>query len=190
MAGEGELELVIEDSKAAMEKSISHLRTDLKKIRTGRANPSILDGIQIDYYGNPTPLNQLSNLTAPDPRLILISPYDKSALPAIEKAIQASDLGLTPNNDGKVVRIPIPALTEERRKELVKHVRKVAEDHKLGVRDARREALGNLKQFESDGILPADDRRRGEKTIQDLTDAYVRQIDEHADQKEQEILQV
>ena len=190
MADGGELELVISESEEAMEKSINHLRTDLKKIRTGRANPSLLDGIQVDYYGTPTPLNQLANLTAPDPKLIVISPYDKGALPAIEKAIQASDLGLTPNNDGKLVRIPIPPLTEERRKELVKHVKKVAEDHKLGVRDARREALAALKQFESDGDLPADDRRRGEKTIQDLTDAHVRQIDEHAEQKEQEILQV
>ncbi len=186
----GELELVLSESEDGMKKSMGHLRADLKKVRTGRANPGLLEGIQVDYYGTMTPLNQLANLTAPDPRLIVISPYDKGALQGIEKAIQASDLGLSPSNDGKVVRIPIPALTEERRKELVKHVKKVAEDHKLGVRDARRDALAALKQFETDGDLPADDRRRGEKQVQDLTDAYVKQIDEHADAKEQEILQV
>lgn len=190
MADGGELELVLGEARESMEKSLAHLRNDLKKVRTGRANPALLDGIQVDYYGTPTPLNQISNLTAPDPRLIVIAPYDQSALPAIEKAIQGSDLGLSPGNDGKVVRIPIPALTEERRKDLVKQLRKVSEDHKLGVRDARREALAALKQFESDGDLPADDRRRGEKQVQELTDSFVKQIDESADQKEQEILQV
>ena len=185
-----ELDLVLSEAEEAMKKSLGHLGADLKKVRTGRANPALLDGIQVDYYGTPTGLNQLANLTAPDPRLLVISPYDKGAIGDIEKAIQASDLGLTPNNDGKVVRIPIPALTEERRKELVKQVKKVAEDHKLGVRDARRDALSSLKQFEADGDLPADDRRRGEKQVQDLTDKYVKQIDEHAEQKEQEILQV
>ena len=184
MAGD-ELELVLSETEDAMKKSLGHLRADLKKVRTGRANPALLDGIQIDYYGTMTPLNQLANLTAPDPRLIVISPYDKGALQGIEKAIQASDLGLTPSNDGKVVRIPIPALTEERRKELVKHVKKVAEDHKLGVRDARRDAVAALKSFESGGDLPADDRRRGEKQVQDLTDAHVKQIDQQAEAKEQ-----
>ncbi len=190
MADGGELQLVTSEAKEGMEKSIGHFKADLRKVRTGRANAALLDGIQVDYYGTPTPLNQLANLNTPDPRLIVISPYDKGSLQAIEKAIQASDLGLTPANDGKVVRIPIPPLTEERRKELVKHVRKLAEDHKLGVRDARREALAALKSFEADGDLPADDRRRGEKQVQDLTDAHVKQIDELADQKEQEILQV
>jgi ribosome recycling factor len=181
---------VTSEAREAMERSIQHLKDDLRKIRTGRANPALLDGIRVDYYGTPTPLNQMANLAAPDPRLIVISPYDKSALQAIEKAIQASDLGLSPNNDGKVVRIPIPPLTEQRRKELVKHLRKVAEHHKLGVRDARREALAALKQLESDGDLPADDRARAEKKVQSLTDDFVKQVDGQADQKEQEILQV
>jgi ribosome recycling factor len=178
------------EAKEAMDRSIQHLRDDLRKIRTGRANPALLDGIRVDYYGTPTPLNQMANLSAPDPRLIVISPYDRSQLQAIEKAIQASDLGLTPSNDGKVVRIPIPPLTEQRRKELVKHLRKVAEHHKLGVRDARREALAALKQLEGDGDLPADDRARFEKKVQSLTDDFVKQVDAQADQKEQEILQV
>src|SRR5262245_55455340 len=178
------LDSVVSHAKEAMERSIQHLRDDLRKVRTGRANPALLDAIRVDYYGTPTPLNQMANLSAPDPRLIVISPYDQSSLHAIEQAIQASDLGLTPNNDGKVVRIPIPPLTEHRRTELVKHVGKVAEHHKLGVRDARREALAALKQLETDGKLPADDRARGEKKVQSLTDDFVKQVDGQADQKE------
>lgn len=184
------LDQLISQAKEAMERSLQHLKDDLRKVRTGRANPALLDNIRVDYYGTPTPLNQMANLSAPEPRLIVISPYDKSALQAIEKAIQTSDLGLTPNNDGKIVRIPIPPLTEQRRKELVKHVRKVAEHHKLGVRDARREALAAFKQLENDGDLPADDRARSEKKVQSLTDDFVKQVDGQADQKEQEILQV
>jgi ribosome recycling factor len=186
----GGVDGVIERGREEMEKSVHHLRDDLRKVRTGRANAALLDGVRVDYYGTPTPLNQLANLTTPDPRLIVISPYDKGALQAIEKAILASDLGLTPSNDGKLVRIPVPPLTEERRKDLVKHVKKLAEHHKLGVREARREALAALKQLEGDGELPADDRRRAEKKVQDLTDEFVKQIDGQAEQKEQEILQV
>ncbi len=184
------LDQLISQAKEAMERSLQHLKDDLRKVRTGRANPSLLDSIRVDYFGTPTPLNQMANLSAPEPRLIVISPYDKSALQAIEKAIQASDLNLTPSNDGKLVRIPIPPLTEQRRKDLVKHVRKVAEHHKLGVRDARREALAAFKQLENDGDLPADDRARSEKKVQSLTDDFVKQVDGQADQKEQEILQV
>lgn len=184
------LDQLTSQAKEAMERSLQHLKDDLRKVRTGRANPALLDNIRVDYYGTPTPLNQMANLSSPEPRLIVISPYDKSTLRAIEKAIQASDLGLTPNNDGKLVRIPIPPLTEQRRKELVKHVRKIAEHHKLGVRDARREALAALKQLENDGDLPADDRARSEKKVQSLTDDFVKQVDGQADQKEQEILQV
>ena len=182
--------LVLEEAREEMEKSLRSLRIDLQKIRTGRANPALLDGIQVDYYGTPTPLNQLANLSAPEPSLIVISPYDKGALGAIERAIQSSDLGLTPSNDGKLVRIPIPPLTEERRKELVKHVKKLGEDHKIGVREARRAALAQLKDLESGGSLPADERHRADKQIQDLTDANVKQIDETTSQKEEEILQV
>jgi ribosome recycling factor len=187
---EEDLGIVIDESRQAMDRALRSLRAELQKVRTGRANPSLLDGIQIDYYGTATPLNQLANLTAPDPRLIVISPYDKGALQAIERAIRKADLGLTPNNDGKLVRIPIPPLTEERRRELVKHVKKVAEDHKLGVRDARRDALSMLKDLESDSGLPADERRRAEKRVQDLTDEFVGKIDEMSAQKEQEVLQV
>ncbi len=179
--------LVRDEAKEGMDKAIRSLRAELQRVRTGRASTSLLDGIQIDYYGTPTPLNQLANLTAPDPRLIVISPYDKGSLQGIEKAIQASDLGLTPANDGKVVRVPVPPLTEERRKQLVKHVHRLAEDHKLGVRDARRDGLSLLKDLTA---VPQDDRHREEKKIQRLTDDYIKKIDEMVSQKEREILQV
>jgi ribosome recycling factor len=186
---EEDLGVVYDACKEAMEKAIRSLKADLQKVRTGRASTALLDGLQVDYYGTPTPLNQLANLTVPDARLIVIAPYDKGSMQAIERAIQTSDLGLTPNNDGKVIRIPIPPLTEERRKELVKHVKRAAEEHKVGVRDARRDALAMLKDLEGDG-LPADEKRRAEKKVQDFTDDYVKKIDQIIQQKEQEILQV
>jgi ribosome recycling factor len=187
---EEDVTLLLDEAKEAMEKSIRSFRIDLQKVRTGRANPAILDGVLVDYYGTPTPLNQLANLSAPDPRLIVISPYDKGALAEIERAILKADLGLTPTNDGKLVRIPIPALTEERRRELVKQIKKSAEHHKVGVREARRRAVSLLKELESDGSVPADERRQTEKTIQDLTDSKVKKLDEMTEQKEEEILQV
>jgi ribosome recycling factor len=187
---EGDVALVLDEARASMDKAIRSLRADLQKVRTGRASTALLDGIQVDYYGTPTPLNQLANLTTPDPRLIVISPYDKGSIHAIEKAIQTSDLGLVPSNDGKVVRIPIPALTEERRKELVKHVHKLAEHHKVGVREARRDALAMIKDLEAEGSIPQDDRRQAEKKVQGLTDEFTKKIDEVTAQKEGEILQV
>jgi ribosome recycling factor len=187
---EGDVALVQDEARASMDKAIRSLRSDLQKVRTGRASTALLDGIQVEYYGTPTPLNQLANLTTPDPRLIVISPYDKGSIHAIEKAIQTSDLGLVPSNDGKVVRIPIPALTEERRKELVRHVHKLAEHHKVGVREARRDALAMIKDLESEGSIPQDDRRAAEKKIQALTDEFVKKIEEITGQKEAEILQV
>ena len=187
---EGDAGLVHEEAEAAMAKAMRRLRVELQKVRTGRASTALLDGIQVIYYDTPTPLNQLASLSTPDPRLIVVSPFDKSTLSDVEKAILASDLGLTPSNDGKVVRIPIPSLTEERRKELVKHVHRVAEDHKVGVREARRDALSMLKELESDGSVPADDKRREEKRIQGLTDDFVEKIDQLTSQKEEEIMTV
>ncbi len=189
MADAEDVELVLSEANAAMEKSLDSTRRDLQKVRTGRASTALLDGIQVDYFGTPTPLNQLANLTVPDPRLIVINPYDKSSIQEIERAIQRSDLGLTPTNDGKLVRISIPPLTEQRRKDLVKQVRRQAEDHKVGVREGRREALSLLKDLESDG-LPRDDRHRAEKQVQDLTDDFIKKIEEMCSQKEQEVLEV
>ncbi len=185
-----DLEHIESGVRDSMEKALRSLRAELVKVRTGRASAALLDGIQVDYYGTPTPLNQLANLTTPDPRLIVIVPYDKAAFQGIEKAILASDLGLTPSNDGKVVRVPVPQLTEERRKDLVKHIQRSAEHHKVGVREARREGLSLLKEMESKGSIPIDDRRREEKKIQGLTDDFIKKIDEFTSQKEEEILQV
>ncbi len=189
MADPSDVDIVLEETRDAMDKSVRSLKHELQKVRTGRANVGLFDGITAEYYGSPTPLNQMANLTVPDPRLIVIAPYDKSAMPAIEKAIQASNLGLTPQNDGKLIRIPIPPLTEERRKELVKHVHKSAEDHKVGVREGRRDGLAMLKDLEGDG-LSTDDRHRGDKKIQDLTDEFIKKVDEVTAQKEKEILEV
>jgi len=189
MAAE-DAELVYSEAKDAMDKSLRGLRTDLQKVRTGRASTALLDGIHVDYYGTPTPINQLANMSTPDPRLIVISPYDKGSLSAIEKAVLTANLGLTPSSDGKVVRIPIPPLTEERRKDLVKQIHRLAEDHKVGVREARRDALTMLKDLESEGAVPADDRKREEKRIQTLTDEHIKKIDEMQAAKEAEILQV
>jgi ribosome recycling factor len=189
MAAE-DLELVYAEAKDAMDKSLRGLRSDLQKVRTGRASTALLDGVQVEYYGTPTPINQLANMSTPDPRLIVISPYDKGSISAIEKAVLAANLGLTPSNDGKVVRIPIPPLTEERRKDLVKQIHRLAEDHKVGVREARRDALAMVKDLESEGSVPADDRKREEKRIQTLTDEHIQKIDEMKAAKEAEILQV
>jgi ribosome recycling factor len=185
-----DVELVLGEAGEAMDKTIQSFRKDLQRIRTGRASTTLLDGVMVDYFDTPTPLNQLANLTTPDPRLIVISPYDKSASAGIEKAILASDLGLTPSNDGSVIRISIPQLTEERRKELVKQVRKMAEDHKVGLREGRRDAISMLKDLENEGGLGKDDRRRAEKSVQDLTDQCSTRVDELTAEKEKEVLEV
>jgi len=187
---EQDVALVLDEAGAAMEKTIDSLRKELQRVRTGRASTSLLDGVLVDYFDTPTPLNQLANLTTPDARLIVISAYDKSSLSKIEKAILASDLGLTPSNDGSVIRIAIPPLTEERRKDLVKQVRKIAEEHKIGVREGRRDAISMLKDLERDGGLGKDDLRRAEGRIQELTDRFIGRIDEHAAEKEKEVLEV
>ena len=181
--------LVLEAGREAMDKTIQSFRKELQRVRTGRASTMLLDGVMVDYFNTPTPLNQLANLTTPDPRLIVISPYDKSASANIEKAILGSDLGLTPSNDGSVIRIAIPSLSEERRQDLVKQVRKLAEDHKVGVREGRRDAISLLKELENDG-LGTDDRRRAEKSVQDLTDKFIERIDELTAEKETEVLEV
>ncbi|MCP5057336.1 MAG: ribosome recycling factor [bacterium] len=187
---EEDVAIVLDEAKEDMERAVRRFGAGLQKIRTGRANPAILEGVQVDYYGTPTPLNQLATLSAPDARLIVVSPFDNGSLGDVERAIQAADLGLTPSNDGKVIRLPIPPLTEERRKELVKQIKKTAEEHKIGVREARRGAVSMLKDLESDGSVPKDDRHRIEKTIQDLTDEFIAKIDTMTHAKEEEVLQV
>ena len=187
---EDDVEMVLEEAREAMDKSIRSFRRDLQKVRTGRASTALLDGLQVEYFGTPTPLNQLANLTSPDARLLVVNPFDKSSIGDIERAIQTSDLGVTPANDGKLIRISIPPLTEERRKDLVKQVRKVAEGHKVGVREARRDALSMLKEMEGEGLLPKDDRHRADKQMEDLTGDFISKIDEMTSQKEAEVLEV
>jgi ribosome recycling factor len=177
------------EAKDAMEKAIVALQRDFNRVRTGRASLSILDGVRADYYGVPTPLNQMASLSIPEPRLILIQPWDPKTCEAIEKALLKSDLGLTPMNDGKVVRISIPPLTEERRKELVKVVRKMGEETKVAVRNARRDANEMLKEFKKEGEISEDDSFRGQEQIQKITDEYVAKVDELMETKEKEIME-
>jgi len=173
-----------------MKDQVEHVRHSLATIRTGRASLSILDGVNVDYYGTPTPLNQVATLSIPDPTIILAQPWDPSALAAIEKAILKSDLGLNPSSDGKVVRIPIPPLTEERRKELAKKVHHVAEDGRTHIRLARRDGNEAAKKLEKDKKISQDDSKRGLDHIQKLTDQYIKAIDDLSKKKEKEILEI
>lgn len=173
-----------------MEKTLQSLKKDLGSLRAGRATPSLLDKVQVEYYGAMTPINQVANISAPEPRLIVIQPWDKTSLPNIEKALQKSDLGLTPNNDGSVIRINIPALTEERRAELVKMVKKSGEEAKVSIRNVRRDANDEFKKMEKSGDISEDESRRHQEDIQKLTDQFVKQIDEAIISKEKDIMSV
>ena len=182
---------VIKDLQAGFDKAIDSFKRDLTKVRTGRANIAMLDGVRVEYYGTSTPLNQVSTLNVPDPRLITVKPWEKSLIPVIEKAIKAqSDLGLNPTSDGELVRIPIPPLTQERRKDLVKMIKKLAEETKVALRNARREANETLKEFTDSGDVTEDDERKGLKQIQDLTDKFTGTVDEIVGKKEKEIMEV
>ena len=183
-------EAVKQEARNAMEKALEALGRHFARVRTGRASLSLLDGIRVEYYGTPTPLNQVASLSIPEPRLIAIQPWDKSIIPAIERAILQSELDLNPNNDGNIIRIPIPKLTEERRKELVKVVKGMAEEGRVSVRNARREANAQLERLQKDKVISEDDLRRYKEEIQKLTDEYVGRVDELLKKKEAEILEV
>ena len=176
--------------KSRMEKALGDLQHDMSSIRTGRASLGILDHIRVDYYGTPTPLNQLANLHVPEPSLITIQPWDVSQIGSIEKAIRASDLGLNPSNDGKVIRLPIPPLTEERRKELVKKLHGAAEHHRVSVRNIRRDGNEAVKKLLKDKKVTEDEEKRAHDEIQKLTDAYMERIDQAAKTKEKEIMEI
>ena len=179
----------LQETKERMAKTITDLENELKRVRTGRASLSLLDGIRVDYYGTQTQLNQMASLSVPESRLIVIQPWDVSAMESIEKAILKSDLGLTPNNDGKIIRLNIPSLTEERRKELVKVVSKMCEEHKIAVRNIRRDSNELLKGFKKDGDISEDDAFKGQDSVQKITDGFVSRIDEIYKDKEKEILE-
>ena len=177
------------DVKDRMNKAIEHYRYEVSTIRTGRASTSILDGIKVDYYGTSTPINNIAHITVPEGQLIVIQPFDPNSLEIIEKAIIASDLGLTPNNDGNVIRLNIPSLTEERRKELVKVVHKIIEDGRVSVRNIRRDANDHLKKHEKDHDLSEDNLRRAMENIQDMTDDHIKELNQLQDSKENEIME-
>lgn len=181
---------IIKDGEARMKSVIASTKVTFSGIRTGRANPGILDRIVVSYYNTPTPLKQMANISAPEPRMLLIQPWDKTVIKDVEKAILASDLGLTPNNDGNVIRISIPQLTEERRKQLVKVVKKECEDHKVAIRNIRRDLNEEVRTLEKKSEITKDDSHRYQNEIQSLTDKYVDKIDQLSDAKEQEILEV
>ncbi len=178
------------DAKRRMDRSIEATHNEFNSIRTGRASPALLDRITIDYYGTPTPLKSLASISAPEARLLVVQPFDPGAIKNIERAVQESDLGLTPSNDGKIVRLPIPALTEERRKDLVKVVRRVAEDGKVAIRNVRRDVMQHLKELVVNGDVGDDEERRAEQQVQKLTDDHTKSIDDLLKTKEAEIMEV
>jgi len=180
----------IANARKRMEKAIEDFRKELATIRTGRASISILDNIQVEYYGVPTPINRVAQLAVPEPTLITVQPYDVSLVGALEKSIRASDLGLNPSNDGRLIRIPIPPLTEERRKQLAKHIHKVLEDHRTAVRNIRRDVNDHLKKMLKDKAISEDEEKRSLDEIQKITDEHINKLEDVAKKKEQEILTV
>jgi ribosome recycling factor len=181
---------LIQDASRRMDRSIEATRNEFNTVRTGRASAALLDRIHVDYYGQQTPLKQLATINVPEPRMLTVQPFDPSSLKAIERSIQESDLGLTPSNDGKMIRLPIPQLTEERRRELVKVVRHYAEDGRIAIRNVRRDVMSDLKELAHDGEIGDDDERRAEERAQKLTDEHVKKIDELLKSKEAEIMEV
>ncbi len=181
---------LLKKTEARMGRRIDHLNDEYKSIRAGRANPAILDKVKVDYYGTPTPVNQVASVSVPEARTITIQPWDASILGAINKAIQASDIGINPQNDGKMLRLNFPPLTEDRRKEIVKDVHKIAEGSKVQIRNVRRDAIEDLKKMKKGGDLTEDDLKDGEKKVQDLTDKYIKMVDKISADKQKEIMAI
>lgn len=181
---------VLNEAEDKMKKTIEVLRKDLGSVRAGRANPAMLEKISVDYYGTPTPVNQLANVSVPEPRMLIIQPWDKSSIKDIEKAILKSDLGITPSNDGVVIRLMIPQLTADRRTEIAKTVKKKAEEARVAVRNVRRELIDDIKQIEKDKLASEDDAKKGQEKAQKLTDKYIKEIDDLLEKKEKEIMEV
>lgn len=181
---------ILIDAENRMRGAVSVLHDDIAAIRTGRASPAIVEKLQIEYYGTPTPLQQLASISTPEPRSLMIKPFDASSLKAIEKAIQTSDLGLNPNSDGKVIHLNLPPLTEERRRDLVKQMHHRLEESRIAVRNIRRDAHNDLREFEKEKLITEDELKRGEDDLQKLTDKYVEEIAEQGKKKESEIMEV
>src|ERR671939_1981481 len=184
------LDDMVNTAEHKMSRAVEILGNDLVTIRTGRASPALLDRIQVDYYGSPTPVNGVANITAPDPRMVVVQPWDRSMLGPIEKAIQKSDLGINPTNDGTVIRLVLPQLTQERRKELVKQVHQRAEEARVAVRNCRRDALEHMRRVEKDGGISQEDERRAQERLQKLTDGFVKRVGDVSKAKETEVMEV
>jgi ribosome recycling factor len=178
------------EAEQRMQKVIESLKKDLSRIRTGRASPVLLDGIQVDYYGSPVPINQVANISIPDARMIVVQPWEKNMLTVIEKAIQVSDLGLNPQNDGNQIRLPIPPLSEERRRDIFKNCKKTGEESKVAVRNIRRDANDKMKKEEKDKLITQDEEKKGMEEIQKTTDRFIKMIDDLLVQKEKEVMEV
>ena len=184
------LETVFSETEVKMKKTVEHFQSELGSMRAGRATPALLEKITVDYYGQLTPVNQTATISVPEPRLLVIQPWDKSQIEAIEKAILKSDLGINPTNDGNVIRLAVPQLTEERRQQLVKNLRRLAEEEKVAIRNIRRDGNDLLKDLEKEGEISEDDLRRNLEEIQEMTNTYIKEIDQLLSQKEEEILEV
>lgn len=185
-----DLQLILEDASEHMDKSIEHLRHELVSIRAGRATPAMLENVKVDYYGSVTPLNQMASINAPQPDLLVVQPWDATALGEIEKAIQASNLGLNPSNDGQMIRLPVPPLSEERRRDLVKAAKSIGEDTKVAIRNVRRHAKDDIKKTQESENLQEDMRYEAEDQLQEMTDSHVNKVDSLLEHKEKEIMEV
>ncbi|MDX1617173.1 MAG: ribosome recycling factor [Balneolaceae bacterium] len=185
-----ELKTIIDKADKDMDETVSYFKKELSHVRAGKAQPSLLDGVKVDYYGTQTPLNQLANVSAPEPRMLTVQPYDKSAMEDIEKAIMSAGLGLNPNNDGNIIRIPLPILSEERREELVKHCGEIAENARISIRNTRRDANDKIKKTVKEESLPEDSKYEAEEKVQSITDQHTDTVDELLNKKEEEILTV
>lgn len=181
---------LLQETESRMAKAVEALELDLRSVRTGRASPALIERVAVDYYGTPTPLNQLAVISAPEPNLLVVRPYDPASLGDIEKAIQQADLGLNPGNDGRIIRVPIPRLTEERRREMVKRVSRRAEEAKVALRNVRRDTLEEMREYENESLISEDDLARGQDQLQELTDKYVQKVDEVGEHKEHDIMEI
>ena len=186
----GALDSINNETNQRMQKAVESLKKDLSRIRTGRASPALLDGLSVDYYGSPMPINQIANISVPDARMIVVQPWEKNMLAPIEKAIQTSDLGLNPQNDGNLIRLPIPPLSEERRKDLFKNCKKIGEESKVAIRNIRRDSNDKLKKSEKDKEITQDESKKGLDEIQKLTDKFIKTVDDLLINKEKEIMEV
>ncbi len=181
---------LLQETQGRMDKTLESLDMDLRSVRTGRASPALIERVLVEYYGSPTPLNQLAVISAPEPNLLVVRPFDATSLNSIEKAIQQADLGMNPSNDGRIIRVPIPRLTEERRREMVKRVSRRVEEAKVALRNIRRDALEEMREYESESLISEDELTRGQDQLQELTDKYVESVDEVGERKEHDIMQI